>query len=163
MRRMRGIAHEYVPVHGPALVPDSWEPPPDRLVGHERMTGERVGEHVLAYGLGAIRIHAIEARAKKSRLVHFDHERAHVRRMAVMVCIEVAHVCRDECVRQGFEPHGSPEPGVTAGKMRYGRAELGFVMPSDQRINAICADDQIRMSDGPDVIDRMLVARGYAH
>ena len=79
------------------------------------MAIESLGEHSLAERLGPVGIHLVKACAEERRLVHFDHEGAHVGCVRVMVSIEVAKLGFDKGVGQSFEAFGGAEPGKAIG------------------------------------------------
>ena len=94
------------------------------------MAAERIGEHVLAVAPRRRLVHRRETGAGPGRGIGLDNERAHVRRVAVMVGVEDAVVIGAEGLGQGLEGPGRAEPGELVGKGADGSAEgLGAARP----------------------------------
>src|SRR6185437_16400767 len=146
----------------PARIVHQRKLPPDRIVRDQRMAVEHVGENAFAKTDRLHLAHAREAGAFESRLVHFDQERAALRYVAIMMRVERTVLGLDKSLRQRLETLAGAVPGETIGKMADAGAELLGVRATHQRIDAVGADDQIKVSKFVEVLDDVAVDRRNA-
>ena len=88
MRGMQGVADQHHVAVRPVLVPDPGKIAPHRLVRDQRMAVERIGEYLLADRLRLLDGLVLEAVGLPGRRVAFDQERAHRRRVAIVMGVE---------------------------------------------------------------------------
>src|SRR4051812_9582611 len=96
MGRMQGVSDQHHVAVPPMLVPDPGEIAPHRPVRDQWMTVECCSKDLLAAAPGLVDRHLVESVGLPGRAIAFDQERAHVRRVAIMMWVERAAVGRDE-------------------------------------------------------------------
>ena len=138
-----GVADQHHVVVRPALVPDPGKIAPDRFVRHQRDGRRACGKHLLADRLRLLDGLVAETVALPGRRVAFDQERAHVRRIAIVMRVEGAEIGRDKRLRQRLERLCGAVPGELVGRMRDRRAELAFEAAAHQRVQPVGRDDQV--------------------
>src|SRR5215510_14228466 len=101
----------------PALVPYPGEIAPYRLVGDELVATKGIGEDFFTDRLRLLDALVLEAVCVPRRRVAFDEERAHVRRIAVVMSIEGAALGRHKSLRQRRKSFCRAVPGELVGGM----------------------------------------------
>ncbi len=135
MRRALRIAEQHRIPHRPARIADIREIPPDRLVGHQLVPPQGVGEYPLAIGQRRRLVHARKPGPCPGRGIAFEHEGAHVGRMPVVVRVKGARLVLYEGLRERVEHPARAEPGELVAEQRDRRAEIRRL--SDHGIGAI--------------------------
>src|ERR1051326_529467 len=159
MRGVERVADQDAATVAPACIAHEREAAPDRVIANERVAFEVVGEHTRAQRGGLRFAHTLEPGALERRLGHLDDERAHGRRVAIVMGVEVAEIVAPERLGERFERFRRPEPGEAVREIRDRRAERRFVGAPHQRIDAIRAYDEIGLAYLAQVGDRAAVAR----
>src|SRR5262245_39499552 len=90
MHRAQGVADQDNVADMPAAGLEERKLPPDRFIGHERVSAKIGGKHALAVAAAFPVGHPIETGVPPCNLVTFNHERAHSRTMAIMMRDEMA-------------------------------------------------------------------------
>src|ERR1700722_13133627 len=103
MRRMQRVADQHGIPRPPALVPDPGEIAPHRFVRDQFVAVERRSEYLLADGLRLIDTLVGKTVSLPRRGIAFDQERAHARRITIVMRVERAEFGRDKILRQRLE------------------------------------------------------------
>ena len=115
--------------------------PPHGLVRDETVALQRPLEDPLAIGQRVRLVHRGKPGALPSRRIALQDERAHARRVAVVVRIEGPVLALDERLREGGEDLGRAEPGELVVERLYGRAEVA--RRADVRVGPVGGDDEV--------------------
>src|ERR1051326_3327245 len=107
------------------------------------MPAEIFREHALADRLGLILPQARKAAARKAFRVELDDERAHVRRVAVMVGAALPELGAAEGLGQRLEAPAGAEPGEPVAQMGDLGAELAREIFAQQGVWPVGADDEM--------------------
>ena len=112
-------------------------------VGHQRRALKDVREDLLARGSALRLVHAREPVLFERIGGALDDERAHPRRVAVVVGVERASFGADERLGQRVERASRTEPGEVVVEVPEARREGRFVRAADQGVEAVGAHDQV--------------------
>ena len=126
------------------------------------MAVQRSGEYLLADRLRLFDRLVLEAVSLPGRRVAFDQERAHGRRIAVMMRVERPEIGLHKSLRQRGKALGGAVPGELVGRVRNRGAELGFKTAAHQRVQSVGCDDQIVPLEFVHRLDRRAVSRRNA-
>src|SRR5258708_38049427 len=125
------------------LVPKPRKIAPDRLIGNQRMPIEHVGKNALADRLRFLDRFFGEAVTLPSRAIALDQERAHVRRVSVVMGIEAAEIRLHERLRQSIEDLGRAVPSKLVAHVTNGCTEIALEAAPHQRVESIGGNDQL--------------------
>src|SRR3954464_14296392 len=124
MRRTQRVTEQHHVSNRPPFVSHIWEVAPYGFVGYETVPSQGLGEDVFTVCKRSGVVHPGEADACPRRGITLENECAQLRRMPVVVGVEVAVLVLDEGLRQRREELGRAEPGELVGLLRDRRAEI---------------------------------------
>src|SRR5438270_5907865 len=156
---MQRVADQHHISKRPVLVPDPWKIAPDRFVRDQLVANKRASEHALANRFGLVEGFLGKAIALPCSRVALDQERAHLRRISIMVRIKRAEFGLYEGLRQRFETLGRSVPGELVGGVRQGGAEVALEAAAQERVQSIGGNDQIVALQLLKRGDRRLISR----
>src|SRR5690242_4232580 len=104
-------------------------------------------------------VHMFKTGAYESRLVDFHNERAERRRIAIVMRIKETKIGLNKGLRQVLKALGGAKPGKTIGEQIDACAELLLTAAPRQRIDTVCADNEIGIAQLIKALYRPLVDR----
>ena len=123
------------------------------------MAVERRGEQALALPARGALVERGKAHAIESRLVHLDDEGAQLRRVAVVMGVELPALGFDEGLRQRVEALGGAEPGEAVAEMAHAGAEAVGQAAPHQRVDAVGRDHQVEAVELGETLHRAPIDR----
>ncbi len=141
MCRTLGVADQHRIARAPATVAYVGEIAPDRAIRDQPLACERFGKHALAIAQRVRLAHRGEAGALPGRRVALDDEGAHVRRVPVVMRVEVAVLVRHEGLGQGRKYLRGSKPREFVGKASCFSSKV--LSAADERVRAVGGDDEI--------------------
>ena len=154
MRRMRRIAQKHITIMHPAPAPQAGKLPPVRLVDEQRRALQHVAEQVSAKRGAFLFAHRVEAQGAVSLGAAFDDKGAAVGRKPIVMRVEPAFACLDECLGQRVKGAFGSEPGkAIPERLDRGPEGIRKAFPH-HRIQPVSADHQIGVERGR-ILDAM--------
>jgi hypothetical protein len=150
---VRGVSEQHDVAVVPALVAHGREAPPDRAVREQRVALQVVGEERLAVRDRVLLGRRVEARALPRLLAALDDPGAEPLLERVRVDLEEAVLVLQEHERERLERQRGSEPAEAAVAPVEARAEVLREALADGAVDAVHAQDQVRVREPARVVD----------